>query len=160
MDSILNGRDRTIQTRLLFDHCNNRNRGDTISYSEIETVITEKHATNGYRTVVCKWRKMMVEKRGIYPVNVRGVGYMLPDHDGQMDQGAVTHVRRATRAWGKGIVIAAVADPEKMSDCNRLQRDFLLTSGRVLHEQMKATRKLASPVVEPHRSLPTIPKSS
>lgn len=151
-------RDISVELKALCDATENRERGSLIEHQEIETLtgFTREHSHWGQ--LIKKWKKHMLQQKGIKPLSVAGVGYRFPLQDEQLTKQPDSLMKQAIRKVNDAAAcIGSISDADLTPD-QLLYRAATLSNMTDLKNlnkthQAKQQSWLANP-----KALPRIPK--
>lgn len=129
--------------------------GRSITHEQIEAAIGTPRIAPRYRTVVNKWRKLLVTERGVYLDGITGSGRgfvaLTPD---EMVRFGNRGVRAAGRKLKKALAVASLPNDAALSDDMRRYRHLLCAAvERIASEHRTALRDVTR-ALGPQRQLP------
>lgn len=148
--SVPNGRPYGPQIREMMHAFAAKQRGDLISYAELERVTGEARDSNRFRSLMQKWKRTMIRERGYALTCMPKEGYrvMLPD---ETIRSCAGDSRRVMRTLKRSHEKAAYTPESELSQAGRYSRSVYIASvGRMIHNATSAARD-----VEKNISLPS-----
>ncbi len=130
--------------------------GNTIRHEDIERILRRPRTENRYKSVVCAWRKALMNEENIIFTAVIGVGLLVLDDVGKMND-AYKLCRRGARQMAKAETYSVKVRREQLADesdarrYDHLRHHLSSTVGvvekemRLLHEAFKAPEQLPKP---------------
>lgn len=137
--------------------CEGLTRGDVFTYEQIEATTGFVKGEPLWDKAVRKWRRAILQARGIALAAVPNVGYMLMDNDQQLEAAARLAIARVAKCQRKSTQLLVGIDDKDLNDAQRDRRDAIAEHVSNTHDaQAVSLAKLKSRIVVP-RALPRPP---
>ena len=129
--------------------------GREITHAQVEAVLHERRASSRYRRVTNKWRKQLLQERGVWldgqVANGRGFVALSPD---EMVRYGNRKVRQAGRQFKRAIQVASVPDDAQLSDGVRRYRALLMVAVEKMARENKSALREVTKALSPLKQLP------
>lgn len=129
--------------------------GREVTHEQIEAVLHESRLSARYRRVVAKWRRQLLNEKGVcldgQMAHGRGFVALTPD---EMVRFGNRQVRQAGRKIRKGLQVASAPDDAALSADVKRYRGLLMTAMEKIHQSHKGMLRDVSRALAPIRQLP------
>lgn len=129
------------------------NRGDIIQHADIEKAMGEERKSARYRTILSKWRRRVLEERGIFLASELGVGLRAQEPAAQLRTGA-GFMKQAARRVTRGLAVTVAVPDAELTPELRAARTKILERTRALASLARDESRFAQAILAPEsRSL-------
>jgi hypothetical protein len=129
--------------------------GREITHDQLETVLTMNRAQSRYRTVLNKWRRQLLQERGVWldgsAAGGRGFVVLVPD---EMVRCAHRGVRSAGRKFRKSLEIMSAPQDVALSEDMRHRRRLLEAAVEKITMENRKTLREVGRALTPPKQLP------
>ena len=129
--------------------------GREVTHEQIEAVLKESRLSSRYKRVVSKWRRQLLQEKGIcldgQMAHGRGFVALTPD---EMVRFGNRAVRQAGKKLQKGIQVASVPDDVNLSDDVKRYRGILMVAMVKIAADHKGVLRQVSKALAPMKQLP------
>ena len=129
--------------------------GREIAHEQIEAVLTTNRATSRYRTVTNKWRRDLLNERGVYldgqMAHGRGFVVLTPN---EMVRFGNRSVRAAGRKFRRALAVVAAPKDEDLSADPRRYRALLSAAIEKIASENRHTLRSIGKALAPPQQLP------
>jgi hypothetical protein len=131
--------------------------GREITHEQLEAVLMMKRVQSRYRTVVGKWRKQLLDERGLWLdgqlAHGRGFVVLTPD---EMVRYGNRNVRAAGRKIRKSLAVVSAPRDEALSADTRRYRSLLQAAILKIADENKNTLRSIGKALAPMHQLPRV----
>jgi hypothetical protein len=129
--------------------------GREITHAQLEAALSLNRAQSRYRTVVTKWRKLLLAERGVWLdgqiAQGRGFVVLVPD---EMVRFGNRGVRAAGRKFRHALAVVSAPKDEQLSEDTRRYRALLEAAIVKITNENRATLRAIGAAATPMRQLP------
>lgn len=129
--------------------------GSELTHEQIEAVLVESRHSPRYKRVVTKWRRQLLNERGVWLDGMiaqgRGFVALTPD---EMVRFGNRGVRQAGRKIRKALMIAAAPDDKALSEGMRKYRALLTVAMERIANEHKSVLRDVSKALAPMKQIP------
>ncbi len=129
--------------------------GREITHEQIEAVLTMNRAMSRYHTVVNKWRKQLLQERGIWldGLLAQGRGFVVLTPD-EMVRFGNRGVRAAGRKFRRALAVVSAPKDDQLSEDTRRYRRLLEAAIIKITTENKSTIRSIGKALTPMKQLP------
>lgn len=129
--------------------------GREITHEQIEAVLSESRKSARYKRVVTRWRRGLLQERGLYldgqVAQGRGFVVLTPD---EMVRFGNRKVRSAGKMFRKALAVAATPNDNALSDDVRRWRGLLTVAVEKIAAEHRTVLRDVSRALTPQKQLP------